>query len=121
MEIVTAMNLVRSLHLGKSPETGEPLPSDSICLREDVRGALEVALEHLAGAANQKARQQSQPPNQGKPWSPAEDVQLASEFEQAIPEREMARVHGRSQWAITRRLERLGKVPATERSLTNAA
>ena len=107
--------------MGNLPETEEPLPPDSICLREDVRSALKTALEQLALAANQQARQQNLPPNPGKPWSPAEDAQLASEFDQALPEREMAQIHGRSQWAITRRLERLGKIPASEPTLTSAA
>ena len=49
--------------------------------------ALEVALERLAWSANQKAREQSLP-NQGKPWSPAEDAQLVHEFDQALSQRE---------------------------------
>ena len=113
MELIAAMKIVRSLHLGKSPETDEPLPPDSICLQEDVKAALEVALERLAWSANQKAREQNLP-NQGKPWSPDEDALLAREFDQSLSEREMAQAHGRSQWAITRRLERLGKIPASE-------
>lgn len=121
MELLTAMNIVRSLHLGKFPETGQPLPPDSICLREDVRGALEVALERLAWTANQQSREKSLPPNQGNPWSPAEDIQLAGEFDQSLSEGEMAQIHGRSQWAITRRLERLGKIAAAAPNLPLAS
>jgi hypothetical protein len=120
MELITAMKIVRALHLGKSPETEEPLPADSICLREDVKAALEVALERLAWSANQKAREESLP-NQGKPWLPDEDAQLAREFERSLSQREMAQAHGRSQWAITRRLERLGKIPASEPAMRQAS
>src|SRR5258706_6264970 len=121
MELIAAMNIVRALHLGKSPETEEPLPPGSICVEEAVKRALEVALEQLAWAANQKPREQNLPPNQGKPWSPSEDAQLASEFDQSLAEREIAEIHGRSQWAITRRLERLGKIPASEPALQRAS
>lgn len=51
------------------------------------------------------------PPNQGKPWPPDEDAQLAREFEQSLSEPEMAQLHGRTQWAIVKRLGRLGKIP----------
>jgi hypothetical protein len=69
MDLIAAMKIVRALHAGKSPESDEPLPSDSICLRDDARAALEVALEKIAWSANQKVREQTLP-NQGKPWSP---------------------------------------------------
>jgi hypothetical protein len=117
MELIAAMKIV---HLGKSPETDEPLSPDSICLQEDVKAALEVALEQLAWSANQKAREQSFP-NQGKAWSPDEDAQLAREFDQSLSERDVAQAHGRSQWAITRRLERLGKIPAPEPAAQRAS
>jgi hypothetical protein len=120
MELIAAMKIVQALHLGKSPETDDPLPPESICLQEDVKAALEVALERLTWSANQKAREQSVP-NQGKPWSPDEDAQLAREFDQSLSEREMAQAHGRSQWAINRRLERLGKIPALQPAVQRAS
>jgi len=120
MEVIDAMKIVRALHSGKSHKDEEPLPGDSICLEDDVKAALEVALERLAWSANQKVREQSLP-NQGKPWSPDEDSQLAREFDQALSERDMAKAHGRSQWAFTRRLERLGKIPASGRALQRAS
>lgn len=121
MELIAAMKIIRTLHLGQSPETEEPLPADSVCMRADVKEALEMALERLAFSANQKTREQNQPANQGKPWSPNEDAQLAQEFDRSLPEGEMAQIHGRSQWAITKRLERLGKIPASEPALPQAA
>jgi hypothetical protein len=121
MELIAAMNIVRALHSGQLPNTDEPLPPESICLREDVKAALEVALERLAWAANQKPREQNLPPNQGKPWSPNEDAQLVREFDESLSEREIAQIHGRSQWAITKRLERLGRLPAPEPALPRAS
>jgi len=120
MELIAAMKIVQALHLGKSPETDEPLPAGSICLQEDVKAALEMALERLTWSANQKTREQSVP-NQGKPWPPDEDAQLAREFDQSLSEREMAQAHGRSQWAINRRLERLGKIPASQPAVQRAS
>ncbi len=121
MELITAMKIIRTLHLGKSPETEAPLPVDSVCMRADVKEALEIALERLAFSANQNGSQHNLPPNQGKAWSPNEDAQLAQEFDRSLPEGEMAQIHGRSQWAITKRLERLGKIPASEPALPQAA
>jgi hypothetical protein len=120
MELIAAMKIVQALHLGKSPETDEPLPAGSICLQEDVKAALEVALERLAWSVNQKTREQSVP-NQGKPWSQDEDAQLGREFDQSLSEREMAQAHGRSQWAINKRLERLGKIPALQPAVQRAS
>jgi hypothetical protein len=120
MELMAATKIVQALYLGKSPETDKPLPPGSICLQEDVKAALEVALERLTWPVNQKAREQSVP-NQGKPWSPGEDAQLAREFDQSLSEREMAQAHGRSQWAINRRLERLGKIPASQPAVQRAS
>jgi hypothetical protein len=37
MELIAATKIVEALHLGKSPETDEPLPPGSICLQEDVK------------------------------------------------------------------------------------
>jgi len=120
MDLIAAMKIIRVLHMGKVPETEEALPEGSVCLREDVKGALEVALERLAWSANQSTRVQDLLPNQGKPWSPAEDAQLAREFDESLAQPEMAQLHGRSQWAITRRLERLGKIPAAQQALPQA-
>jgi hypothetical protein len=120
MEANAAMKIVRALHTGTSPQTEEPLPPGSICLEEEVKAALGVALDQLAALANQKIREQNLP-NQGKPWSPDEDAQLAREFEQSLPKREMAQAHGRRRWAITRRLERLGKIPASTPTLSRAS
>jgi len=33
MDLIAAMNIVQALHLGKSPETDEPLPPGSIACR----------------------------------------------------------------------------------------
>ena len=120
MEVLAAMQIVRALHSGKSPKSDEPLPPRSICLDDEVRAALAVALEQLAWSANHKTGEQILP-NQGKPWSPDEDSQLAREFDQSLSEHDMAQAHGRSQWAITRRLERLGKIPASGTTLPRAS
>lgn len=121
MELIQAMKIIEALHLGKSPETEEPLAQGSICLREDVKQALEMALERLAWSVKKKAREQGMPPNQGKPWTPGEDAQLSSEFDQSLPETEISQMHGRTRWAIVKRLEHLGKIPASERTLARAA
>ena len=121
MELITAMKIIRALHLGKSPETEAPLPEDSICMRADVKEALQMALERLAWSINEKLRENSMPPNSGKPWTTSEDAQLANEFDQSLAAREIAIMHGRTKWAILKRLEHLGKIPASEPALPQAA
>ena len=63
MELITAMKIIRALQQGKSPQTEEALLADSICLQQDVKEALTIALEKLADAANRMGRQQNLPPN----------------------------------------------------------
>ena len=50
------MKIPRALHLGKSPETEEPLPQDSIGLQQEVKAALEVALDTRAAPSRHWAR-----------------------------------------------------------------
>jgi hypothetical protein len=121
MDRITAMKIIRTLHLGHFPDTDGPLPEDSICRREDVQQALSAALEDVADAANRSDKERNLPPNQGKPWSPDEDAQLAREFDASIAQPELARLHGRTQWAIVKRLERLGKVVLAQADTPKAA
>ncbi len=121
MELITAMKIIRTLSQGKSPETEQPLPADSICLQSDIRQALEMALGRLSWSVNEKLRETALPPNSGKPWTPEEDKQLTDEFGQSLSAREIAVMHGRTRWAIQKRLEQLGKIPATEPSVPRAA
>jgi len=121
MELITAMKIIRALQQGKSPQTEEPLPFDSICLQEDVKEALTMSLERLSWSVNEKLREESLPPNSGKPWTASEDTQLAGEFDQSLSAKEIAIMHGRTKWAIQKRLEHLGKLPPSEPSLPRAA
>jgi hypothetical protein len=121
MELITAMKVIRVLHQERVPETEELLPPGSICTREDVREALQIALESLSWSVNEKLREAALPPNSGKPWTSNEDAQLAGEFDQSLAAGEIAIMHGRTKWAILKRLEHLGKIPPSEPSLPRAA
>jgi len=110
MELIAAMNIVRALHLGKSPETDEPLPPGSICLQEDVKERWKWLLERLTWSANQKNREQSVP-NRESLGLPTKTLNWRESSIRHSRSARRHKAHGRSQWAINRRLERLGKIP----------
>lgn len=121
MELQMAMKIIRALHQGKCPETEVALPEGSVCLKADVRQALAVALDRLAWSVNEKLREDSLPPNSGKPWTAEEDTLLTAEFDQSLALREIGVMHGRTRFAIQKRLEHLGKMPASESGAVRAA
>jgi len=117
MEIFEALTIVGTLRFGHIPGTNEPLATDSIWRRDNVRQALQMACEHLQTALRQKnrsekrrTRQRGLPANAGNPWDKTEDSQLVIEFEKRVAVHEIARIHARTEWAIFKRLEHLGRI-----------
>jgi hypothetical protein len=121
MELMAAMQIIRTLREGKIPDTNKTLEEGSVCERQDVREALGIALERLAWSVNEKLREQSMPPNSGKPWTAEEDGRLTAEFEQSLSAREIAIMHGRTRFGIQKRLEHLGKIPPSGDAAPKAA
>jgi hypothetical protein len=65
--------------------------------------ALEAAVETSDESASRYARRLKQ-------WSVEEDAQLGAEFDDGLDKNALAKLHGRSAWAIEWRLFKLGKV-----------
>lgn len=81
--------------------------------KKEKRGGFEkrILLKEVCTPA--PASGQTHPQNAGKPWSKEEEARLLKEFhsEEDIPA--LARQHGRTEKAIRKRLELLGKLEAT--------
>lgn len=114
MTSAEALKILCALADGVDPVTGEVLPEDSVFQRPDVIRALFVAMravEEQASAAPMPTG--SARSNAGKPWSPADDLQLRERFLAGVRLRDLAAQFGRTRGAIRARLERLGLIPPT--------
>lgn len=106
-----ARSLITALAEGLDPDTGAPLPADSVCQRPAVIRALFLAAQALSAAdAPPAARPRALPEQAGKPWSPAEDEALAAAFQAGSRAAELAEAHCRTRGAIAARLVRLGLI-----------
>ena len=128
MEIFEALMIVGTLRYGHTPGTNESLATDSIWRRDDVKKSLQIACEHLQVALRRKERterrrnrQRSLPANAGSTWDKSEDMQLVLEFEKRVAVPEIARIHARTEWAIFKRLEHLGRIKLDPPALRRAA
>ena len=105
MELERARTLLTELADGVNPLTGECLPSDSVCNRPEIIRALHCVLQHTAGG-----RKCPSPPNAGKPWTEADEAALMQMFDVGCSMEEMQARFQRTNGAIVRRLERLGRL-----------
>ena len=105
MELRQAEALLTELADGVDPLTGECLPADSVCNRPEIIRALHCVLQHTAGG-----RKRPSPPNAGKPWTEADEAALMQMFDVGCSMEEMQARFQRTNGAIIRRLERLGRL-----------
>ena len=105
MELERARTLLTELADGVDPLTGECLPPDSVCNRPEIIRALHCVLQHTAGG-----RKRPSPPNAGKPWTEADEAALMQMFDVGCSVEEMQARFQRTNGAIVRRLERLGRL-----------
>ena len=115
--------ILSALANGVNPVTGEVFPNDSPYQQTEVVRALYAAIERLKGAqpaAAPKPRPRGDTPsNVGKPWSEDEDRRLLAEFDRGRKPAELARELGRTLAGIEARLEKLGRLSASERKTVN--
>lgn len=105
MELERARTLLTELADGVDPLTGECLPPDSVCNRPEIIRALHCVLQHTAGGQKRPS-----PPNAGKPWTEADEAALMQMFDVGCSMEEMQARFQRTNGAIIRRLERLGRL-----------
>jgi hypothetical protein len=104
--------ILSALAKGVNPFTGEVTPPNSPYQHADVVRALYAALERFKTPVETRSRQRSDlPANVGKPWSEEDD--------RGRRPAELAREFGRTLAGIEARLERLGRITASERKTVN--
>ncbi|HET8797175.1 MAG TPA: hypothetical protein VFO89_05800 [Thermoanaerobaculia bacterium] len=124
MQRDTVIQYVESLARGIDPTSGAPIPLETFRTTEVVR-ALFTAAQWLrsgeeAPPGDISSTSTARPIAAGARWTDEEDLRLAYEFDCGMPIRDIARLHGRTQGAITLRLVKLGRlqesaVPLRER------
>lgn len=106
-----AKQVIEVLARGIDPQTGELLPDDNPVNSPHVIRALFLAAKALELQASKQAKQPTaNAGNAGKPWTEAEDQQLAQAFDAGTPVAALAKTHQRTSGAITSRLIRLGRL-----------
>ena len=111
-----AKQVIEVLAGGIDPQTGEVLAEDNPVNNAHVIRALFLAVKALELLAKKQARSQPETPaNVGKPWTQAEDEQLAAAFDAGEPVAKLARDHQRTPGAITSRLIRIGRLQVNKK------
>lgn len=90
----------------RRPLTGECLPADSVCNRPEIIRALHCVLRYVSDRPKRSAPL----PNAGKPWTEADEAALMQMFDVGCSMEEMQARFQRTNGAIIRRLERLGRL-----------
>ena len=106
MELSQAKALLTELADGVDPLTGECLPADSVCNRPEIIRALHCVLRYVSDRPKRSAPL----PNAGKPWTEADEAALMQMFDVGCSMEEMQARFQRTNGAIVRRLERLGRL-----------
>lgn len=109
------IEILNALIQGLDPQTGEPLEPDSPLHRVEVLRALLAAVTALEQSAARAQRRAQMPDNVGRPWSEAEEAQLAAGFRAGESPAALAGTHRRTLRAIEARLERLGLLHPEQR------
>ena len=109
------LEILHALIQGLDPLTGEPLASDSALHRAEVLRALLAAVAALEQSAARAQRRAQLPDNVGRPWSEAEQSQLAAGYRAGESPAALAEKHRRTRRAIEVRLERMGLLRAEQR------
>jgi hypothetical protein len=112
METNETLKIIQALANGTDPITGEVFPDSSPYNHPKIIRALFQTLKTLERSRTREERER--PGNAGKPWDEKEDRELVKDFDARTALKEIAAKHGRSEYAITARLVKLGKLSETE-------
>lgn len=120
MEKTETLHILRTLASGVDPQTGVEIPLNSPYRHIKTTRALLTAVKELEGQQTSytpdelfapqacHTRGKIKPPLAGSPWSPLEDQELREEYDKGLSIAAMAKIHQRTQGAISSRLLRLG-------------
>lgn len=119
MEETKVVAILSALADGVNPFTGELAAGDSSYQHPDVVRALYAAIDRFKQAHARKSRRAGLPANVGKPWSEDDDRRLLTEFDGGRCAAELAQTLGRTLAGVEARLERHGRLSASERTTSN--
>ena len=106
-----AVPILRALADGFDPRSGEAFAEPGAWADPNVIRALFAAIAALENPAAEASRpRRVLPEGAGKPWTPEEDRQLATEFETEKDPNVLSELHSRTRGAINARLMRLGLI-----------
>jgi len=114
METNETIEIIQALANGADPMTGEVFPESSPYNHPKVIRALFQTLKALEKYRGREDRERNLPGNAGKPWDEKEDRDLIKDFDARTATKEIAAKHGRTEYAITARLVKLGKLSETD-------
>lgn len=123
MDETKAASILSTLAQGIDPMTGEVFPAESPYQHADVVRALYQAVKRLEQPApreDAKRRTGGELPlNVGKPWTEEDDRRLLDAFDAGCKPGEIARELGRTLAGVEARLEKHGRLSASERKTAN--
>ncbi len=105
-----AFRIVQALADGIDPRDGTALPEASPCQHPQVLRALFVAAGELERRSRRQIRDAQLPEHAGAPWEEADDNDLARGYDDGGTIKQLAQHLKRTDGAIKRRLEKLGKL-----------
>ena len=114
-EVSSPRSIVALLASGIDPTSGQPFPDDSPYRQPMITDALKwlLANEGSGSAPKPKAPPKPKPEgaaNHGKAWTPQEREQVAEQFKQNTPLREIAAAHQRTRGSIRGELIKQGLI-----------
>ncbi|MGH8720070.1 MAG: hypothetical protein ACREV0_14195 [Burkholderiales bacterium] len=110
METNETIKIIQALANGTDPMTGEVFSDSSPYNHPKIIRALFQTLKALEKYRGREERVRNLPGNAGKPWHDDQDRELISGFDAGASAKELAAKHGRTEYAITARLVKLGKI-----------
>lgn len=110
-----ALEVIQSLASGLDPLTSKAFPANHLLQNSQIVRALFAAAEALRSSSTQinPPKIKDSPAAAGKPWTKAEDQQLASAFDGGATEKDLVAKHQRTRGAIRARLVKLGRLDAS--------
>lgn len=112
MEPTLTVAVLEALACGADPRTGAELAPGEVCRQDDVRAALEAALDCLKRVGRKGL--EPLPKNAGKPWDAEETRALCKAFEEGRTVPQLMAAHRRTRGAIIARLRMSGLLPWPE-------